>query len=119
MPKVLVIDDDEMVLALAQGILREEGYQTLTTADGPQGIAIYKEQRPDLVLLDLALPSMNGLEVLRKLRGFDEKARVIVFTGLGTEESADEALRYGAIDFIRKPVAYAEFLKRIKSAIPA
>jgi DNA-binding response OmpR family regulator len=119
MPKVLVIDDDEMVLALAQSILREEGYQTLTTADGPQGITIYKEQRPDLVLLDLALPSMNGLEVLRRIRSFDDKARVIVFTGLGSEESAEVALRYGAWDFVRKPVTYAEFLKRIKSAIPA
>ncbi len=119
MAKVLIIDDDEMVLALMQNILQDEGYSVLTTADGPQGISIYKEQRPDIVLLDLGLPSMNGLEVLRKLRSFDLGARIIVVTGLGTSDSAEVALRYGAWDFVHKPINYADFLKRIKAAIPA
>ena len=118
MPRVLVIDDDEMVLALVQRILSVEGFEALTTADGPQGLKIFKERRPDVVLLDLALPGMNGLEVLRKIRQIDEKAKVIVVTGSGSDESAEVALRYGACDFVRKPVDYADFVRRIKAALP-
>jgi DNA-binding response OmpR family regulator len=118
MARVLVIDDDEMVLALVQRILSLEGFETLTTADGPQGLAIFKDRRPDVVLLDLALPGMNGLEVLRKIRQLDEKAKVIVVTGSGSDESAEVALRYGACDFVRKPVDYADFVRRIKAALP-
>ena len=118
MPKVLVIDDDEMVLALVQHILNLEGFETLTTADGPQGLALFKERRPDIVLLDLALPGMNGLEVLRRIRQIDQNAKVIVVTGSGSDESAQVATQYGAIDFVRKPVDYAEFVKRIRAALP-
>ena len=118
MPKVLVIDDDEMVLALVQHILSLEGFETMTTADGPQGLTLYKERRPDIVLLDLALPGMNGLEVLRKIRQLNDHAKVIVVTGSGSDESAEVALRYGACDFVRKPVDYAEFVKRIRAALP-
>jgi DNA-binding response OmpR family regulator len=118
MARVLVIDDDEMVLALVQRILSLEGFETLTTADGPQGLALFKERRPDIILLDLALPGMNGLEVLRKIRQLDEKAKVIVVTGSGSDDSAEVALRYGACDFVRKPVDYADFVRRIKAALP-
>jgi DNA-binding response OmpR family regulator len=107
-----------MVLALVQRILSLEGFETLTTADGPQGLALFKERHPDIILLDLALPGMNGLEVLRKIRQLDEKAKVIVVTGSGSDDSAEVALRYGACDFVRKPVDYADFVRRIKAALP-
>jgi len=116
---VLVIDDDELHLALMQNILQQEGYKVFTTADGPQGIAIYKEHRPDIVLLDLGLPRMNGLEILRRLRTIDEKARIIVLTGHGSEESAELALRYGASDYVRKPFDCSSLIKRIKVVIYA
>jgi CheY-like chemotaxis protein len=119
MKKILVIDDDEMVLALTQSVLVGQGYSTLSTADGPQGITIYKEQRPDLVLLDLGLPSMNGLEVLRKIRSFDPKARVIVITGYASQESEQVAVQHGACDFVRKPVDFTHFLQRIHAVLEA
>jgi len=119
MSKVLVIDDDEMLLSLMQNILQGEGYTILSTADGPRGIAIYKEERPDIVLLDLGLPSMNGLEVLRRIRSFDEKAKVIVVTGYGSAESVEVAYRSGAWDFVQKPFNNADVLKLIKTAIDA
>jgi len=117
MPKVLVIDDDELLLSLMQNILQGEGYSILSTADGPRGIAIYKEERPDVVLLDLGLPSMNGLEVLRKIRSLDENAKVIVVTGHGSAESVEVAYRSGAWDFVQKPFNNTDFLKLIKNAI--
>ena len=117
MRKVLVIDDDEVLLAIMQNLLNDEGFNALSTADGPQGIAIYKEQRPDVVLLDLGLPSMNGMEVLRRLRSFDRKARVIVMTGYGSDELAEAALRDGAWGYVQKPIDYSNFFSQIKSAL--
>ena len=117
MQKVLVIDDDELVLKMMKEALESEMYQALATADGPQGITIYKQQRPDLVLLDLGLPSMSGIEVLREIRSFDPKARVIVVSGYGASESVSSAIRYGAWDFVEKSVELSELLKKVRAAL--
>ncbi len=117
MARILVIEDDEMMLALMRHILVQAGHEIFPTADGPRGISLYKEHRPDLVLLDLALPTMNGLEVLRRIRDFDTGARVIVVTGYGSDESAEVAFRYGAIDFVQKPFEPLRLLERIGKAI--
>jgi len=117
MAKILVIEDDEMLLALLQNILGEAGFEIVTTADGPSGIALYKRHQPDLVLLDLALPSMNGLEVLKVIREYDRKARIIVVTGYGSEESAEVAFRYGATDFIQKPFESEPLVERVKAVL--
>lgn len=113
--RVLLIDDDEMLLNTLQELLHREGYQVLSTADGPQGITIYKERHPDLVLLDLGLPSMNGLEVLRKIREIDAEAKVIVITGNDSKEAAEVALRSGALTYLIKPVDPGPLLKFFKS----
>jgi DNA-binding response OmpR family regulator len=115
--KILVIDDDEVLLSLLQHLLADEGYEIFSTADGPRGISLYKEHRPDIVLLDLALPSMNGLEVLKKIREFDSGARVAIVTGYGSTESADVAYRYGAVDFIQKPFDPKGFVERVRAAV--
>ena len=117
MCKVLVIDDDEVLLSLLSLTLREEGYDVVSTADGPQGILLYKEHKPALVLLDLGLPTMSGIEVLREIRQFDEKAKVIVVTGYGSVESAVVAIRYGAWDYVQKPVDIEALLKKMKVAL--
>ncbi len=119
MARILVIEDDEMMLALLRHILGEDGHEVFPTADGPRGILLYQEHRPDVVLLDLALPSMNGLEVLRTIKDFDAKARVIVVTGYGSDESAEVAFRYGALDFVQKPFEPARLLERVRKAIAA
>src|SRR5207249_6774869 len=108
--RVLLIDDDEMVLMLMRSALEDEGYQVSSTADGPRGVAMYKEQRPDLVLLDIGLPSISGLEVLKEIRSFDSKARVIVVSAYGASGSVSSAIRYGAYDFAEKPIALDELL---------
>ncbi len=117
MQKILLIDDDEMVLMMMRNALESEGYEVLSTADGPQGIAIYKAQYPDLVLLDIGLPSMSGLEVLKVIRTFDSKARVIVVSGYGASESVSSAVRYGAWDFVEKTIALDELLGKIRAAL--
>ena len=114
MPKILIIDDDEVLLHLLQNLLKDQGYEILATADGPRGIDLYKEQQPDLVLLDLGLPSLNGLEVLREIHEFDDKARVIIVTGYGSRDTADVASRSGASGFFQKPFDFEVLLHRIR-----
>lgn len=117
MQKVLLIDDDELVLMMMRNALESEGYEVLSTADGPQGIAIYKEQRPEIVLLDIGLPSMSGLDVLKEIRSFDSKARVIVVSGYGASQSVSLAVRYGAWDFVEKTMELEILLKKIREAL--
>jgi two-component system OmpR family response regulator len=117
MYKILVIDDDEVLLSMLSMTLDEEGYSVLSTADGPQGITLYKEHHPVVVLLDLGLPSMSGIEVLREIKQFDNKAKVIVVTGYRSVESATLAFRYGALDYVRKPVDIEVLLEKIRTAL--
>jgi CheY-like chemotaxis protein len=114
MLQVLLIDDDEFTLTLMRTILLEAGYEVLSTADGPHGIEIFKQRRPDLVLLDLGLPSISGLEVLREIRGFDPQARVVVVTGYGSAQSAETAMGLGALDYMSKPLDPKLFLQKLK-----
>ena len=117
MSKILIVDDDEMQLRMLRLLFTQEGYDVLATADGPQGITIFKEQRPDLVLLDIGLPSVSGIEVLTKMREIDGAAKVIIITGYVSIESAVLAMRSGALDYVRKPVDVKELLKKIESAL--
>ena len=117
MPKILIIDDDEVQLRLQQTILADQGYSVHSTADGPQGITLYKSLRPDLVLLDIGLPSVSGIEVLRQIRQIDQKAKIIVITGYASVESAVVAIREGAWDYVRKPYDVNALLKKIEAAL--
>jgi DNA-binding response OmpR family regulator len=117
MHRILVIDDDEVLLRMLNISLAQEGYSVLTTADGPRGITLYKEHRPSLVLLDLGLPTMSGVEVLKEIRALDSNAKVIVVTGYGSVESAVTAIRYGAWDYVEKPVDMDVLLKKMETAL--
>ena len=117
MARILVIDDDEQLLLLVRQALQREGYDVLSTADGPQGIEIYKRENPDLVLLDIGLPTMDGIEVLKAIRSFDGDAKVIVFTAYASEWTSSEAFGNGACDFIEKPAKPAHLFERIKTAL--
>jgi two-component system phosphate regulon sensor histidine kinase PhoR len=114
---ILMIEDDEVQLALQRSILMDSGYKLYATADGPQGITIFQKHKIDLVLLDLGLASMSGLEVLREIRRIDEKAKVIVITGYPSVESSVIAMKYGAIDYIQKPFDVKGWLKRIRAIL--
>lgn len=117
MHKILIVDDDEMQLVALRTTLASEGYTVYSTADGPQGITIFRDQRPDLVLLDIGLPSMSGIEVLEELRRIDAQAKVIVITGYGSVESAVLAIRSGACDYLQKPYDVDVLLKKIENAL--
>ena len=117
MSTILVIDDDEMALNAFRYLLHGEGYDVLETAEGPQGVELYREREPDLVLLDLGLPSMNGLDVLREIRQIDETAAVILVTGYVTDQVEGEALQLGATAVLEKGPALDNLAKTIEEAI--
>ncbi|HEY6952311.1 MAG TPA: response regulator [Bacteroidota bacterium] len=117
MDKILVIDDDEMDLQLMNLLFTKEGYNIVKTADGPQGVELYKQHHPAFVFLDLGLPSMNGLEVLKEIRDFDERAKVLVITGYGSQKTAEEAVHSGAMGFIEKTWDIGHMLSEIKTAL--
>ncbi len=103
MPSILVIDDKDSMRQMLSKTLESEGYEVETARDGEGGLEKAKEKRYDLVLADLKLPKMNGLEVLSTLKELDPEVGVIMMTAYGTIESAVEAMKQGAFDFLTKP----------------
>lgn len=102
-PKVLIIDDEEdMCWAVAKG-MQQEGYQVAIATGGPRGLELFQREGASVVLLDLKMPGMDGLEVLRRVRETDEKVPVILITGHGDMDVAMEAISSGATGYIIKP----------------
>ena len=116
---VLVVEDDPANQALLRGILEAEGYRVRVTGDGPAGLRAVAAHPPDLVLLDVGLPGLDGYEVTRRLRGEPANATlpVLLLTGRTGVGEVVTGLEAGADDFIGKPFARAELLARIGSAL--
>ena len=102
--RVLVVDDDPATVELLQDFLVAKGYEVLTASDGAEALRTVKEEQPHLILLDVMLPKMDGLEVLRQVRQFDQKVGVIMVTGVNEEAIARQAMALGAFDYIVKPL---------------
>jgi len=102
--KLLVIDDERPILDVLEMSLAGEGYEVMTAENGQQGLKIFEEFGPKLVLTDIKMPGMDGIEVLKRIKVMDNEAEVIVITGHGDMDSAVAALQHGASDFINKPI---------------
>src|SRR6056297_2832420 len=103
MERILIVDDEAFIRENLERILEEEGYRPYSTASIEAAVQEVSEEDVDLVLLDLNLGSKSGLDVLRAMREVDPEILVIIITGYGTVESAVEALKLGAYDYIKKP----------------
>ncbi|MFH1941754.1 MAG: response regulator [bacterium] len=103
--KVLVVDDEEEVRNIFSRTLDSFGYQVLTAKDGKEAITTCHHETPDIVLLDIKMPDMDGIETLRRIREIDpqEKSAVIMLTGHGDINTAREAMKLGAYDYVTKP----------------
>jgi DNA-binding response OmpR family regulator len=115
--RVLLIEDDPAIVAGLQLNLALEGYEVVTAADGESGYRLAVEQPPDLVLLDIMLPGMNGLEVLRRLRELDADVPVLILTARGEEADKVLGLTLGADDYISKPFNLGELRARINASL--
>ncbi len=116
-PFILVVDDDESMRDSCAQILTKDGYQAEIANDGYSGLEKMKEKKPDLVLIDLKMPGINGLEVLEKTREIDPNIIAVVITGYATVESAVEAMKIGAYDFLPKPFTPDELRIIIKRGL--
>jgi two-component system, NtrC family, nitrogen regulation response regulator NtrX len=119
MPKfrVLVIDDESAIRDSLKMTLEYEGYEVLGAATGQEGLSLAEREAPDLVLLDVKMPGMDGIEVLERLRNMNDAVPVIVVSGHGTIQTAVEATKKGAFDFIEKPFASERVLVSLRNAL--
>jgi DNA-binding response OmpR family regulator len=106
--KILIVDDEPHVRLTYRVALETEGYEIAEAANGMAAVGILKSVRFDLLLLDLRMPEMDGLEVLHTLRSFDLDLPTVIITAHGDVPHAVEAMKYGAIDFLQKPIKPAE-----------
>jgi response regulator RpfG family c-di-GMP phosphodiesterase len=107
---ILIVDDDRQVREVLHQIFLSAGYACRLAEDGRQGVAAFTEQRPELVVTDLKMPVMSGIELLQQVRALDGDAAVIVLTGAADVKTAIDSLKLGAYDFIMKPVNVEELL---------
>ena len=113
---ILIVEDDNNIADLLHLYLEKEGYQTAIASDGTQGIDLYRKLRPDLVLLDIMLPGVDGWGVLRAIRQ-DSQTPVIMLTAKGETTDKVSGLKQGADDYITKPFEMKEVLARIEAVL--
>ena len=119
MATILIIDDDDQLRKSFQKLLSEEGYTAESAASGEAGLEIIKDRLPDLVIVDIRLPGMNGLETFQTIHRLEPKLPVVIMTAYGTTETAIEATKMGAFDYILKPFEIPDMLAVIKQALEA
>ncbi|WP_243300224.1 response regulator transcription factor [Bacillus litorisediminis] len=115
--KILIVEDEEKIARVLELELNFEGYQTVKAMDGLEGLRLYREQSWDLILLDVMIPGISGIELLRRIRSSDSETPVILLTAKDSIEDKVSGLDLGANDYITKPFQIEEVLARIRAAL--
>lgn len=115
--EVLIVDDDDLIRDNLGSILERSGFQVITAANGQQALEILAKQRPDILVLDVLMPNMNGRDLLRQLRQKSDWLPVIMLTQVGDAAERAMALEEGADDYINKPFDIHELIARIKTVL--
>src|SRR3954468_24062723 len=119
MAKVLVVDDEANLRKVLAAMLRRDGYDVTVAMDGEQGLAEFHKNGADIIVTDLVMPKVGGMEVLSAVKSANPDVPVIIITALGTVDSAVEAIKAGAFDYITKPFDQAELSAVIAKASKA
>jgi two-component system chemotaxis response regulator CheY len=114
MAKILIVDDAEFLRVRISKMLTGEGYEVIEAENGLRAVETYKSAHPDMVLMDVTMPEMDGLTALKTIREFDANAKVIMLTALGQEMVVLDAIKSGAKDFIVKPFEADRVMGAIK-----
>jgi len=117
MPKIMLVDDAEFMRARLQRILAQDGVTLVGAQNGQEALEVYEQEKPDLVLMDITMPVMDGIAALKELKARHPEARVIMCTALGQQSMVIEAIRAGAIDFIVKPFQPERVLAAVAKAL--
>jgi nitrogen regulation protein NR(I) len=119
MNRILVIDDDDQLRQSFEKLLAEEGFEVFTAASAEAGLDLVNAMRPELVIMDIRLPGMNGMDAFKRMHHRDARMPVIIMTAYGTTETAINATKMGAFDYILKPFDIPEMLSTIRQALAA
>ena len=115
--RILVVDDLEFMRSLIRDILETGGHEIVAeAADGRQALLLRRAWKPDLTLLDISMPRMDGLEALRRIRSDDPHSRIVMCSSLGDQEKILEAIRLGAADYVVKPFRKERLLSAVRKA---
>ena len=114
---ILVVDDEDGVRESVREVLSDEGYRVVDTADGTEVLRIIKEHRPELVLLDIWMPQMDGIGLLKEIKSLKPDINVVMVSGHGNIHTAVTATKFGAFDFIEKPVSLDGLLSTVQRAL--
>jgi DNA-binding response OmpR family regulator len=117
MSRILVIEDDRTILRGLRDNLEYESYEVFTATDGEQGYRLLQERRPDLVILDLMIPKIDGYELCRRVRGEGIRTPILILTARSEEVDRVRGLDLGADDYVVKPFSVAELLARIRAIL--
>jgi len=118
LPKVLVVDDAMFMRSKASKLLSQEGYEVVEASNGAEAVEAYKAEKPDLVLMDITMPVMDGIEAVKNIKAYDSEAKVVMVTALGQRSMVLEAIRAGAKDFVVKPFQADKLLEAVKRLCP-
>ena len=116
-PSLLIVDDEPFILQSLSGILSDEGFEVSTASNGYEALKLIEEQSPDLVLLDIWMPGLDGIETLKEIKKNNSHIQVIIITGHGTIETAVKATKLGAFDLIEKPLSIDKVIVTINNAL--
>ncbi|MCU7848403.1 MAG: response regulator [Candidatus Thiodiazotropha sp. (ex Lucinoma kastoroae)] len=119
--RILVVDDSPTEIHIFKRILEKQGYQILVAKDGQEGVEIAKQELPDLIIMDVVMPVLNGFQATRQLKNFDatSKIPVIMVTTKDQQTDINWGMRQGATEYLVKPVAPADLLSKIRALINA
>ena len=117
MPKLLIVDDEVDVREFAKNFFKKRSIEVFTASGGQEALRIIESQKPDLVLLDVRMEEMNGVEVLKKLRGKNNPIKVVMVTGVEDEETINEAYSLGIKGYVHKPLVLEELEKVVLSEL--
>ena len=111
-------DDAMFMRTKASRLLSQEGYEVIEACNGAEAVEVYKKERPDLVLMDITMPVMDGIEAVKGIRAHDGDAKVIMVTALGQRSMVLEAIRAGAKDFVVKPFQAEKLVEAVRRLCP-
>lgn len=117
--KILVVDDEPFIVRSLTFVLKKQGYETVTATDGEEALAKIREERPDLVFLDVMMPKRDGYEVCRQVRASPEMGNpyIIMLTARGQEADKERGLRLGVDEFMTKPFSPSKVIERAKAVL--
>lgn len=115
MKNILIIDDEDALRKMLRIALTERGYTVFEASNGVEGIEVFRNTSPGIVLTDVNMPEMNGIEMTRKIKEINEDSDIIIMTGFGTEDLVIDAIRAGASNYIKKPLQFTELFSILDS----